>query len=99
MEKTVSEHTKLTKKLTNLRKEKRDRIGIVVVYCFIAGIVMSQFLLIGATFWLIIGFLFIAALISHYRKAEAEITDKIQELEKQETIKLEAITEPAKATA
>ena len=80
VEKRIGECSELRGRLANIRRKKRDRIIIIVVYCIVAGIVMSQFLIIGATFWMLVGFFFTLALITHYRTAEAEIIDKMQNL-------------------
>lgn len=81
VEKTMSEFTELSDRLANTRREKKEGILIIVVYCLVAGIVMSQFLLIGVTFWTFVAFIFIVALLIHYQKVEAEIINKMNNME------------------
>ena len=77
----MSEFTELSDRLANTRREKKEGILIIVVYCLVAGIVMSQFLLIGVTFWTFVAFIFIVALLIHYQKVEAEIINKMNNME------------------
>jgi hypothetical protein len=80
VEKTISSCIELRERLTNIKREKRNRITFVVAYCIVAGIVMSQFLIVGFTFWMFIALIFISALIINYRAKEAQVIQNIKKL-------------------
>jgi hypothetical protein len=80
VEKTISSCIELRERLTNIKRKKRNRITFVVAYCIVAGIVMSQFLIVGFTFWMFIALIFISALIINYRAKEAQVIQNIKKL-------------------
>jgi hypothetical protein len=80
VEKTISECNKLRERLMKIRRKKRDGVIILLACCFVAGIVMSQFLIIGFSFWMSIGVIFTVALIIHYGTIEAEVVHKMENL-------------------
>jgi predicted membrane protein len=80
VEKAINACNELREKLKNIRREKRNRLVFAVGFCFVAGIVMSQFLIIGFTFWLFIAFVFVCALIVIYRGREARVNQSEEKL-------------------
>ena len=71
---------KLREMLKKTQREKRIRIAFVIAFCSVAGIVMSQFLIIGFTFWLFIAFIFVWALIMIYSAREAHLNHDQEKL-------------------
>jgi Flp pilus assembly protein TadB len=73
VKKAINACNELREKLKNIRREKRNRLFFAVGFCVVAGIVTSQFLIIGFAFWLFIAFVFVCAIIVIYSGREARI--------------------------
>ena len=80
MEKTINACIRLRERLKKTKREKRKRIAFLIVFCFVAGIVMSEFLMIGFTFWMFVAFYSIWALTKIYRAREAHLNQNIEKL-------------------
>lgn len=80
VEKAIKACNELRERLKNIRREKRNRLVFAVTFCFMAGIVMSHFLIIGFTFWLFIAFIFACALIMICSAREARVKQDEEKL-------------------
>jgi Flp pilus assembly protein TadB len=80
MEKPKKVCNDLRERLKNMEREKRNRIIFVVVYCIVAGIVTSEFFIIGFSIWLFTAFIFVWALLAIYNAREAKLNKDKEEL-------------------
>lgn len=80
MEKTIDVCIKLRESLKKIKMEKIKRIAFLIVFCFVAGIVMSEFLMIGFTFWMFVAFFSVSALTMIYSAREANLNQNIEKL-------------------
>jgi cell division protein FtsL len=80
VEKTIDACIKLRERLKKVKREKRNRITFAVAFCIVAGIITSQFLIIGFSIWMLIAFLFVWALIMSYSVKEAQVNQNMKKL-------------------
>lgn len=80
MEKTINACIKLRESLMKTKREKIKRITFAIAFCFVAGIVMSKFLIVGFTVWMFVGFFLVWALVMVYSGREAHLNQNIEKL-------------------
>jgi len=80
VEKAIKSCDELRKRLKSIKKEKRNRITFSVAVCIVAGIITSQFLIIGFSIWLFIALVFVWSLLMIYRARETALNQKKEKL-------------------
>jgi fatty acid desaturase len=73
VEKAIKACDELRERLKSIKREKRKRIVFTVAFCVVAGIVMSEFLILGFSIWLVIAFIFVWSLLMIYGARETAL--------------------------
>jgi uncharacterized membrane protein YhaH (DUF805 family) len=80
VEKKIDACIKLRERLKKVKREKRKRIIFAVAFCIVAGMITSEFLIGGFSFWMVIAFFFVWALIMSYRAREAKVNQNMKKM-------------------
>jgi fatty acid desaturase len=80
VEEEIKSCNELRERLEKIKRKKRNRIAFAVAVCIVAGIITSEFLIIGFSIWLFIAFVFVWALLMIYGAREATLNQNKQEM-------------------
>jgi membrane protein implicated in regulation of membrane protease activity len=80
VKKAIKTCDELKERLKSIKKEKRKRIIFAVVFCVVAGVIMSEFLILGFSIWLGIAFFSVWSLLMIYGARETALNQDKEKL-------------------